>query len=163
MIERRTLLAATLAAPALSACATADIRSSLPPLPHDPHSYAKPDEARVLNVSLDLKVDFERKILAGACTLSIAARQDAREIVLDVKGLNIGIVSGNGQSLPFTIGVNDAERGAPMTIQLNGAREITIIYETSPDADALQWLTPEQTASGKPFLFSQGQSILTRP
>src|SRR5690606_41041359 len=53
-------------------------------------------------------------------------------------------------------------RGAPLTVQLNGAREITIAYETSPDADALQWLTPEQTSSGKQFLFSQGQSILTR-
>ena len=25
----------------------------MPALPHDPHSYAKPDEARVLNVSPD--------------------------------------------------------------------------------------------------------------
>ena len=65
-------------------------------------------------------------MLAGSCTLSIAARDDAREIVLDVKGLNIGIVSGNGQMLPFTIGESDGERGAPMTVQLNGAREITI-------------------------------------
>jgi aminopeptidase N len=162
MIERRTLLGATLAAPALSACATTDMRSSMPELPHDPHSYAKPDEARVLNVSLDLKVDFKRKVLAGTCTLAIAAREDAREIVLDVKGLNIGVVSGAGRTLPFTIGASDAERGAPMTVELNGAREITIVYETSPDAAALQWLTPEQTASGKQFLFSQGQAILTR-
>src|SRR5690606_16711560 len=150
---------------ALSACATtgADVRASMPALPHDDFSYAKPDEARVLNVSLDLRADFERKVLAGTCTLTIAAREDAREIVLDVKGLNIGIISGNGQTLPFTIGENgDNDRGAPLTIQLNGAREITIAYETSPDADALQWLTPEQTSSNKPFLFSQGQSILTR-
>ena len=162
MIQRRTLLAATLAAPALSACATTDIRASLPELPRDTQSYAKPDEARVLHVSLDLQADFERKVLAGSCTLSIAARDDAREIVLDVKGLNIGLVSGNGRTLPFVIGESNGARGAPMTIQLNGAREITIIYETSPDAEALQWLTPAQTASGKPFLFSQGQSILTR-
>lgn len=162
MIKRRTLLAATLAAPALSACATTDERSALPPLPHDTQSYAKPDEARVLHVSLDVRADFERKVISGACTLTIAAREDAREIVLDVKGLNIGVVTGNGRSLPFTIGESDETRGAPMTIQLNGAREVKIIYETSPDAAALQWLTPAQTASGKPFLFSQGQAILTR-
>ncbi len=162
MIERRTLLAATLAAPVLSACATTDVRPSMPALPHDDSSYAKPDEARVLNVSLDLKADFDRKVLAGTCTLTIAAREDAREIVLDIKGLNIGIISGNGQTLPFTIGESDGERGAPLTVQLNGAREITIAYETSPGAEALQWLTPQQTSSNKPFLFSQGQSILTR-
>jgi leukotriene-A4 hydrolase len=164
MIERRTLLGATLAAPALSACATmaADDRASMPALPHDPHSYAKPDEARVLNVSLDVRADFERKVITGICRLTIAARDDAREIVLDSKGLSIGSISGNGRELPFTIGANDEELGAPLTIQLNGAREITIVYESAHNADALQWLTPAQTASGKPFLFSQGQAILTR-
>jgi aminopeptidase N len=164
MIQRRTLLGATLAAPALSACATmaADNRASMPALPHDPHSYAKPEEARVLNVSLDVRADFERKVITGVCTLTIAARDDAREIVLDSKGLAIGSVSGNGRELPFMIGANSEELGAPLTIELHGAREITIAYESAHNADALQWLTPEQTASGKPFLFSQGQAILTR-
>lgn len=164
MIERRTLLGATLAAPALSGCATmaGDTRASMPALPHDPHSYAKPDEARVLNVSLDVRADFERKVITGTCTLTIAARDDAREIVLDSKGLAIGSISGNGRELPFTIGADDEELGAPLTIQLHGAREITIAYESAHNADALQWLTPAQTASGKPFLFSQGQAILTR-
>ncbi|MGQ0533834.1 MAG: M1 family aminopeptidase/hydrolase, partial [Caulobacteraceae bacterium] len=164
MIERRTFLAATLAAPALCACATtgADNRASMPALPHDPHSYAKPEEARVLNVSLDVRADFERKVITGTCRLTIAARDDARELVLDTRGLSIGSISGNGRELPFMIGANDEELGAPLTIQLNGAREITIAYESAHNADALQWLTPVQTASGKPFLFSQGQAILTR-
>jgi leukotriene-A4 hydrolase len=164
MIERRTLLAATLAASAISACATtgADTRASMPALPHDPHSYAKPDEARVLNVSLDVRADFERKVITGTCTLTIAARDDAREIVLDTRGLAIGSISGNGRELPFTIGESKEDIGAPLTIELHGAREITIAYESAHNADALQWLTPAQTASGKPFLFSQGQAILTR-
>jgi aminopeptidase N len=38
-----------------------------------------------------------------------------------------------------------------------------IEYETSPGAVAVQWLSPEQTAGKKlPFLFTQGESILTR-
>ncbi|MCA8958330.1 MAG: M1 family metallopeptidase, partial [Planctomycetes bacterium] len=38
-----------------------------------------------------------------------------------------------------------------------------IHYATSPEARALQWLTKEQTAGGKqPFLYTQGQAILTR-
>ena len=51
-----------------------------------------------------------------------------------------------------------------MTVQLPpGVREIRIDYRTSPTADALQWLTPEQTAGGRhPYLYSQGQAILTR-
>ena len=38
-----------------------------------------------------------------------------------------------------------------------------IDYETGANARALQWLSPEQTADkSKPFLFTQGQAILTR-
>jgi leukotriene-A4 hydrolase len=40
---------------------------------------------------------------------------------------------------------------------------ITIAYATGMDASALQWLAPAQTAGkSKPYLFSQGQAILTR-
>lgn len=36
--------------------------------------------------------------------------------------------------------------------------KIEIMYETSPDATALQWLTAEQTVGGvHPYLFSQCQ------
>lgn len=39
--------------------------------------------------------------------------------------------------------------------------EISINYKTDPEATALQWLTPEQTAGGKhPYLFSQCQVSL---
>lgn len=133
------------------------------PLPHDPHSHAKPGEARVTHVSLDLTADFARKVLAGTATLTIAARPDAREIVLDVDGLNIGSVRTNLGDATFAIGERRPELGAPMSIAIAaGVRTIIIAYETAPDAGALQWLEPAQTASGKRFLFSQGQAILTR-
>ena len=38
-----------------------------------------------------------------------------------------------------------------------------IRYRTTERSEAMQWLAPAQTAGGKqPFLFTQGQSILTR-
>src|SRR5690606_30025527 len=42
-------------------------------------------------------------------------------------------------------------------------RSVQIRYRTSPEAEALQWLTAHQTA-GKlhPFLFTQSQAILAR-
>lgn len=165
MLVRRTLLGAVMAAPLVSACASwseGGASDPMAPLPHDPDSYAQPDVARVKHVALDLKADFARKVLRGTATLDIVAREGAQEIVLDVDGLAIGSVSGGGRELPFTIGASQPEHGSPMTIQIGDARQITIAYETSPDAGALGWMTPAQTASGKPFLFSQGEAIYTR-
>ncbi|MGD9816487.1 MAG: M1 family metallopeptidase [Hyphomonadaceae bacterium] len=161
---RRTLLATALAAPALSACATTPVaaRAPLAPLPHDESSFARPDEARVTHVSLDLTADFDRKAFHGTCTLTIAARDDAREIVLDQDGLVIQAITARGRPLQYRIGEGRAELGAPLIVELNGAREIEIAYQSAPNASALQWLEPQQTASNKRFLFSQGQAILNR-
>lgn len=130
----------------------------------DPLTYARPQEARVTHVALDLVADFAAKRLGGTATLDVQAAPNAREIVLDSKGLEIAsVTNAEGQPLPFTMGAGDADRGAPLAIQLNGARQIRIAYKSAPDAEALQWLTPEQTAGKKhPFLFSQGQPILNR-
>ena len=161
---RRTLLASALAIPALSACATttSGVRDPLAPLPLDTSSHARPEIARVTHVSLDLTADFERKVMRGKATLSIVARDDAQEIVLDSLNLVIHRVSAGGAETTFTLGESRPSLGAPLTIALNGARTIEIEYESGPDAASLQWLTPAQTASNKQFLFSQGQSILNR-
>ncbi|MGH6949638.1 MAG: M1 family metallopeptidase [Vitreimonas sp.] len=163
MLRRRTLLGSALVAPLLSACATgAGARDPLAPLPHDASSFARPDEARVTHVSLDLTADFERKRFSGTAVLDIAARADAREIVLDCDGLVIRAIRAGAVESEFSLGEAIEGRGAPLTIQLNGARRIEIEYESAPNARALQWLEPAQTASGKRFLFSQGQAINNR-
>lgn len=130
----------------------------------DPQSYARPLEARVTHVALDLKADFEAKRLAGTATLDVQAKPDSKTIVLDSKGLEVkSVTDGSGKALLFALGKADPNLGAPLTIELNGADRIRIDYVSAPDAEALQWLTPEQTAGKKhPFLFSQGQAILNR-
>lgn len=161
---RRTLLGSALAAPLLAACATttAARQDPMAPLAHDASSYARPDEARVRHVSLDLTADFDRKVIHGKATLDIVARPGAREIVLDSKGLVIRSIRAGGREAAYTLGANDEEKGAPLTIALSGARRIEIEYESGPAASALQWLEPAQTASNKRFLFSQGQAIHNR-
>ena len=54
--------------------------------------------------------------------------------------------------------------GAPLAVALPVSGDTIVIhYLTSPNAAAVQWLSAEQTAGGKaPFLFTQGESILTR-
>ena len=130
----------------------------------DIHSYARPEVARVTHVALDLLANFRDKRMEGSATLDIETRGQGDEIVLDTKGLEIAsITNTQGQPLQFAVGQADENLGAPLTVKLNGAKRIKINYKSAPDAAALQWLTPEQTAGKKqPFLFSQGQAILNR-
>jgi leukotriene-A4 hydrolase len=139
--------------------------AAMAPLPRDIHSYARPEEARVTHVGLDLRADFAARTLAGTATLDVQAAPGADDIVLDTRGLDIQqVTDGSGQALRWELGAEDPILGRPLTVQLPaGTRRIAIRYRTSPEAGALQWLTPEQTAGKRhPFLFSQGQAILTR-
>lgn len=152
---------------ALSACATvapAEAPAAFA-LPEDVHSYARPAEARVTHVDLDLAADFEARTLSGAARLDLARAPDAKALVLDVKDLAIAGVEGpGGTELPFALGAADPILGQALTFELpSGVNQVTVRYATKPEAAALQWLEPSQTLGGKePFLFSQGQAILTR-
>lgn len=130
----------------------------------DVHSYAKPQEARVTHVSLDLTADFDAKVMAGTATLDLQTREGAKEIVLDSRNLAVKqVTDAEGRQLPFAFGKGDAILGQPLTVQLGGAKKIVIHYASAPGAPALQWLSADQTAGKKsPYLFSQGEAILNR-
>jgi aminopeptidase N len=131
----------------------------------DTASYARPLEARVHHVALDLNVDFEAKRIGGTATLDIDRKPDAKQIVLDDKGLEIeSIADGAGQPLQWKVGAADPKLGSPLAVTLGpDTKRLVIKYKSAPDAGALQWLTPEQTAGKKkPYLFSQGQAIENR-
>jgi leukotriene-A4 hydrolase len=136
----------------------------LTPEATDVHSRAKPAEARVTHVALDLAADFAARTLSGTATLDIEARDDATALVLDTKGLQVSAVTdAQGRALPWQLGDADAILGSALSIQPGAARQVVVRYATTPSAAALQWLAPSQTAGRQqPYLFSQGQSILTR-
>ena len=130
----------------------------------DVHSFARPDQAAVRHLTLNLTVDFERKQLAGSATLRIEHR-GAAELVLDTNGLTISRVTlDSGKDAAFTLGEPVKYLGRSLTIPIEtSTKSVHIDYTSSPDAAAVQWLTPEQTAGGKhPFLFTQSQAILAR-
>ena len=131
----------------------------------DTHSFARPQEARVTHVALDLRADFEAQTLSGTATLTLAVAPGAREVVVDTKSLVIErVADATGGTLTYTLGDADPIRGRPLRISLPaGVPRVTITYRTTPASAALQWLTPAQTAGRKrPYLFSQGEAILTR-
>ncbi|MDZ4306731.1 M1 family metallopeptidase [Allopontixanthobacter sp.] len=129
----------------------------------DRFTFAQPEVARVTHVALNLALDFDARSVAGSATLDIQAVEGADTVVLDSKGLAISGVTGeSGEPLPFTVGDSVADMGAPVTVTIGDTRQITVIYSAA-NAEALQWLTPQQTAGGEhPYLLSQGQPTLNR-
>ena len=134
----------------------------------DPWTFAEPETARVTHVALDLTLDFEAKQVGGTATLDVLAAAGADKIVLDSQGLQISQVTDeDGAPLAYPLGEAVEGKGTPLEIAIvpaeqAGSHRIAIEY-TAPEAEALQWLAPEQTAGGEhPYLLSQGQPTLNR-
>ena len=130
----------------------------------DPHSYADSDQPRTERIDLSLKVDFTQRVLAGEVLLTLR-EPSAGPLDLDTRDLRIGAIeTADGKPLRYELSASEAILGARLRVQLGpGTRAIRIRYATSPEASALQWLSPAQTASGQhPFLYSQCQPIHAR-
>jgi leukotriene-A4 hydrolase len=175
----RHLAASLVLAVSLAACSTPDQR----PLPQarvapiltsedarDSQTFARPEIARVTHVDLDLALDFAAKAIGGSATLDVLTAPGATELVLDNDGMRISriteLTGGRERELAVTTGQAVAGKGSPLVVAFGPGperRRVRIQYSAAPDAAALQWLAPEQTA-GKvhPFLFSQGQPTLNR-
>lgn len=123
----------------------------------------------VTHIDLDLDVNFYAKVLDGIATLDFKRITEGTDtLVLDTKDLLIKAVSietENGwETAERVIGPVDALQGSALSINVGpNASRVKISYSTSPKAEGLQWLTPEQTAGKKePYLFSQAQAINAR-
>src|SRR5436190_4449437 len=62
----------------------------------DPHTFARPDEAVVKHLDLDITIDFEQKILSGKATCEIEKKNNAQQIILDTRDLTIEKVKLDG-------------------------------------------------------------------
>ena len=147
-----------LAAPPAAAPVSAD----------DPHSLANPQQVRPRHLSLDLRLRFPDKAIAGVAELALLYPGAApRHLDLDTRDLHIEKVTEapSGRALAFTLEPAVPMLGRRLRIELPrpAPRRVRIAYTTSPGASALQWLDPAQTTSGRlPFLFTQSQAIHAR-
>jgi leukotriene A-4 hydrolase/aminopeptidase len=132
----------------------------------DVHSFARPAEIAVKHLSLNLTTDFEAKTLSGKATLTVENKTKADTLFVDTHNLTIEKVTLGTEEKPaiFALGKRVEHLGQPLSIRLSsGDTQVHIYYTTSPQAEALQWLSPQQTAGKKqPFLFTQSQAILAR-
>ncbi len=130
----------------------------------DPHSYADDTQAETESFHLVGKLDFANRVLRAEVTLRFRDLAGGT-IDLDTRDLAIETIRDDaGRVLPFTLHPIEPILGSRLEVELSGGtRAISIRYRTSPEASALQWLSPAQTAGGaQPFLFSQCQVIHAR-
>ncbi len=132
----------------------------------DTHSHARPDEAMTKHLNLQLKVDFDQKVLSGFAQYEIE-NHGAKQIILDARGLNIERVTLGSEETPTTFQLSEPDPilGSALSIEIQPETKLlTVYYQTTAEgADAVDWLEPQQTADKKhPFLYTQGQAILTR-
>ncbi len=132
----------------------------------DPHSFARKKEAVIKDLDLNITVDFEQQVLTGVARYAIDVEPGVDQIHLDTRDLTIHHVTLNAgeDTTTFTLGEPVAHLGQELIIDITPTTtHINIAYTTSPDAAALQWLSPQQTAGKRhPFLFTQSQAILAR-
>ena len=116
------------------------------------------------HVSLDLELDFEAKSVVGSAALDFERSDAGAPLVLDAHHLEIrGVQGADGSPRSYELSAHDPVLGSALTIELEPAdSRVVVAYRTSGNTEALQWLGPEQTSGEFPFLFTQGQSILTR-
>lgn len=132
--------------------------------PNDIHTFAVPEDAKITHLDLKLNVDFESKTLSGVASYDIEVKNNATKIYLDSRNLTIEKVEVDGQKAEFELANEVEHLGQKLSIPITDqSKKITITYKTSSEAEALQWLSPAQTAGKKsPFLFTQSQAILAR-
>lgn len=141
--------------------------ASAPKYPGDAHSLSTPNDVAVTHLMLHLEADFDRNVLHGSASYRLE-QNGGDTLVLDVSGLSIDSVfttdfEGNRSAASFEL-VKGNLRGDALHVGGVSATDIAEIwYTTSADAAALMWNTPEQTHDkAHPFMFTQGQAILTR-
>ncbi|PKY39774.1 leukotriene A4 hydrolase N-terminal domain-containing protein [Rhizophagus irregularis] len=138
---------------------------------YDPSTLSNINEIQTSHIGLNLRVDFEHKILDGSITLRLITIADnVNKVILDTKNLIIKSVSQDGKQLKFNLNNEiDCFGATGLHIELEkplatGTKfELEISYNTTIQGTAIQWLEPSQTVGKKhPYLFTQCQEIHAR-
>jgi leukotriene-A4 hydrolase len=130
---------------------------------HDPHSYVKPQQATIKHIDFKLNVDFPSKTIQGQAVYHLDKSLKG-SLYLDNRKVQIVRIHTDGKDIEWEMDKQDPIRGQRLHLKrLKGICSFVIDFVTDPQADALQWLSPQQTLGGEhPYLFSQCQAINAR-
>ncbi|CAJ1402841.1 unnamed protein product [Effrenium voratum] len=133
-----------------------------------PHSVSNFSEALVERLDLQLKVDFDRQVLAGECQLTVRSLQPVDHVILDVLDLEVQeVTKEDGTAVQWKVQKPPGAKanfGQSLTIDLDAeVTKVCVKYETTEKSTALQWLRKEQTQGKEfPLCFTQSQAICGR-
>jgi aminopeptidase N len=124
----------------------------------DPTSYADLTQGKIHHIDFHIGVDFFYHSLLIEATYhmqeSIHGSLYLDSFQIDLKDAHV-----NGRELEWEFDKSDPALGERLHLKgFNHDPSFTLLFRTSPEARALQWMSASQTAGGKhPFLFSQCQ------
>lgn len=131
----------------------------------DVHTYSQKDQAFVTHLDWDAVVNFESNTLEATATWTFENVSNTDTIIFDMVNLDISKVTlDNGTETGYKIGEAIPHMGSPLYVAITPeTKSVSITYTSSPDAPAVQWLTPQQTfGKNHPFMFTQSEAILAR-
>ena len=135
----------------------------------DDHSYSNLREIHTKHLDLELEVNFQNKTIYGVARHTMK-NNNTDTAIFDINGLLIQKVTlgtkNHEKETDFVIGNMDKDSilGQPLLVTTKDkTQQINIYYQTTENSAALDWLDSNLTSSKtKPFLYTQGQAILTR-
>lgn len=138
--------------------------------PRDPNTLSNYNNFLTIHTTVNFNIDFEKKNIGGKVALTLKSITDAaaKEILLDTSFLNVKDVVLDGKTAKWELLPRFEPYGSVLKIVLqdgiqNGKSvELEMTTETTKECTAIQWLTPAQTRSEHPYMFTQCQAIHTR-
>ena len=137
----------------------------------DPCSLSNISDFVVTHLDWTINVDFENLVFHCSAKQHVKCSRDTLSaLILDSSKLEIESVEIGEEHVNYEVLPEVSPFGSPLHIYVKESLkrkgcefDVLIRYKTSPEASALQWLSPEQTLGGKhPYLFTQCQAIHAR-
>lgn len=138
----------------------------------DVSSYSNIAYYKTNHINWFVEVDFTSQVLRCRADLKLECvlSNESGVLLLDTRDLTVENAKVNENDSDFQLLTKNEALGQGLQISLpsdacnsGSAFNVTILYQTSPKASAVQWLPPEQTLGKKhPYMFTQCQAIHAR-
>ena len=138
--------------------------------PRDPNTLSNYNSFLTTHTAVNFNIDFEKKVVGGKVVLILKSVTDsaAKEIVLDTSFLNVKEVRLDGKTTKWDLLPRSEPYGSALRIsvleeiQKGKSVQLEMTTETTQECTAIQWLTPAQTRTEHPYMFTQCQAIHAR-